>query len=227
MLRAALVAIIATQLACAVHPQTAAPAEAPTVRVDLPDALWVKIRLAEVAQFTALRGARPLADTPLPAGEAELRIYLRSGPRRPMIEIHRGPTGVRGEMWLWWMGVGDEDGYMFAELTSWVDCTDRRKRGDWSACRPRPRAPVDWAAALARLEALRVWSLHDQSHFVTAAEIDDQLVLVETRDGPHYRVYAWDLATFVETGPGAAEYTAANGLWDAVWAVVSAAEHPE
>ena len=229
MLRAAMIAVTAAQLACAPQAEapTTPPAEAATRRIDLPDAPWVAVRLDEVAQFTAMRGARALDDTPLPAGESEIRIYLRSGPRRPMISVHRGPAGVRGEMWLWWRGAGQEDEYMFAELDSWVTCSDRRKRGDWSACRPQPRAPVDWAAVLTKLEALRVWSLGDQSKFVKAAEVDDQLVLVETRDGPHYRIYAWDLATPVDAAPGAADFAAATGLWDTVWEVVSTAERPE
>lgn len=235
MLRTVIFALIAAQVACVARPKTVAPPQAAarpvvvsTVSVDLPEAAWVSTRLDEVAQFNALRGAEPLARTPLPAGESEVRVYLRSGPRRPMIQIHRGPAGVRGEMWLWWWYAGgQEHDWTSAELDAWVACGDRRRHGDWSACRPQPRAPVDWAAALGRLEALRVWSLPDQSRFTKPSDVDGQLVLVEVRDGPHYRVYHWDVSMPIEAGPGAGDSSAAIGLWDLVWEIVSAAEHLE
>lgn len=204
----------------------ASPRSATVVR-ELPAVAWLADRVDELARADHLRGALPLAQVDMAAGDALLRVWLRTGPRRALIEVRGDQNGVfDGEMWVFWSAPSQaEDDAVFAEYRDRIDCVDRRSGGGLGMCRPRPRQPVDWTMVEAKLRP--AWKLPDQAKFGPPGEFDGQLMVIERRKGRSGEVVHWDVGFPITTDPGVRESETADALWEAVWSVIDLAERPE
>lgn len=174
-----------------VHPQDSTPHELPSA------SKWI---LESRDSITVAAGLKPLASSPLEAGEKEIRIWIGEGLGIPenLYRIVQRKDRVTGELIFFWNlgyrggadpGEPDFNAVMLYSLAG--QCTTVGRSGNAHACHARLMTEPDWKSILARMERSQLWTLPDEKElppdsFVT---FDGWGMVVEIRDGDHYRAY--------------------------------------
>jgi hypothetical protein len=175
----------------------------------------------------ALAGIPPLADTALPAGEREVRLWIGGGLGWPqdLYRIRDGAGGVTGEIVRYWPAtVVGPDGrssheVMVADLRD--RCEDFVVAGETGLCRATFTRSPDWADLLGRAEERGLWTLPDTATPPPPAEpepgrvrrmgdtlpplrvqLDGWGVRGELRDGSTYRSFRYRFPLDTDTPEG-------------------------
>lgn len=188
---------------------------------------WQRASLAELdSTVGAAAGLAPLADTPLPAGSREIRIWVEesfaSSSLHRFVE-HDGD--VTGEAWTYWDADGPDStreqqpGESDFDLTLFylgraceaVRSGPGRYGGRLGVCQLAFTSPPDWQDLLRQAEAVGVWSLPDETEASDERIVgfDGATYTVEARDGRRYRVYSY-WSPYPSRGPA---FAAADSLF--------------
>lgn len=146
---------------------------------------------------TIAAGLTPLRSTVLPMGTQEIRIWIGEGIGIPedLYRIVRQGHRVTGEWIQFWSEPyyqdNEPDVTALMEYTLAGQCRSIGKSGRAGACHTRLVGEPDWKGILQRIERAQVWTLPDESELPQDSVwiMDGWSILVEVRDGAHYRAY--------------------------------------
>ena len=142
-------------------------------------------------------GIGPLRETPLPVGEAEIRIWTGFGIVSPdaVLRLRTDATGrIDGELLL--HDDHDAEGEMNAAwFRSITDgrCARYLRNDTAQTCVARFGREPDWRRVLERLDAAQVRALPDESALpLPKSRVHDGMcIVVELREGERYRAYSY------------------------------------
>ena len=151
-------------------------------------------------------GLKPLQGAPLRDGEREARIWVGFGLIHPdaMLRLVRDANGsIHGDIVVWFEpSEYPQDAAYNRQLTQQLEhaCGRHIETRRVTACTARPTSRRSWSALYGWMTAQGLWELPDESklpqqQFVVS---DGVAMLVELRDGPHYRAYEYSNPMFRE-----------------------------
>jgi hypothetical protein len=170
----------------------------------VPKASWVGIYFESFDEAARAAELAPLRETPLRAGEHEVRLWTQTEIAVPkqLFRITERGGRVRGELILYWRRApaGLESDERPGETTHDLMlyrlcgmCDEVTMATMAAACRTRFRREPSWGNALREAESLGLWTVPDPSTLPrdNIMSLDGWTMVVELRDGPRYRTYRY------------------------------------
>lgn len=180
-------------------------------------------------QFThaasAAAGIGKLQDTPLPEGRREIRVWMGFGVLRVdrMLRLQLAPSGaVKGSVLVHYKNdlsdLDPEDAADFRRSVR-LGCRNFKVGTESNSCEATYRRSPIWRSVYRKLSRLGIATLPDESSLPPPElEVTDgSAMVVEIRDGAHYRAYEYS-NPWARKGPEAA---AAEAIMQAVATVMT------
>ena len=153
-------------------------------------------------RVAAAAGLKPLKSLSGLPKRREVRLWIGGGLGYPQDLYRFVDDGgkVHGELIRYWhdSSLGDDSipGTSFHDLMLYSQngaCVDFRRRSGVGVCRGNFVSSPDWRSALRRAEAADLWTLPDETALPSdgISVMDGWGIVVELRDGPSYRWYAY------------------------------------
>jgi hypothetical protein len=214
----AILLLLAATLACRATNHTSRPGSGiETPALTKADSAIDSVRARFFSDVEIAARLRPLERTLLPLGTREVRFWLIGGwAISDLYRITSRNGRVDGQWFRFWdfdEGFEAESGLPERAATRYGlagQCDTIRTFQDEDICITRFVHRPNWAALLGKLESDSVWTLPDQKRNPNIIINDGAEIIVELRDGAHYRKYDYDVTNVREDDVDAKR---ADAMW--------------